>query len=73
MQRVRDCGVFILYGTLLSYPDFVRVSIAVMKHQDQKASWGKKMYIPLPLPYLCSLLKEVRTGTQTGQEPGGRS
>ena len=32
---------------------------------------GKKGFIWLTLPY--SLLKEVRTGTQTGQEPGGRA
>jgi hypothetical protein len=49
-----------------------RVTMAVMKHHDQKQV-GKKRFIWLTLPRHSSLLKEVRTGTQLGQEPGGRS
>jgi hypothetical protein len=33
----------------------------------------KEMVYWLTLAYHCSLLKEVRTGTQTGKEPGDRS
>lgn len=47
----------------------VRFSVALIKHQDQKVSWG----ICLTLPYHSPSLKEVRAGTQTGQEPEGRS
>jgi hypothetical protein len=57
------------------YTDF-RVSIAVMKHYGQKSKLGRKEFIWLTLPYGCSSLKEVRTGTtgtQAGQEPGGRN
>ena len=50
----------------------VRVTIAVMKHHDQ-GNLGKKGFIQLTLPYHCSSSKEVRTGTQTWQEPAGRS
>jgi hypothetical protein len=42
----------------------VRVSIALMKHHDQKANWGGEG--------CCSSPKEVRTGTQARQELGGR-
>jgi hypothetical protein len=31
---------------------------------------GRKAFIQLTLPYCCSSLKEVRTGTQAGQEAG---
>jgi hypothetical protein len=31
---------------------------------------GKKGFIQLTLPHCCSSLKEVRTGTQTGQKAG---
>ena len=52
----------------------MRVSIAAMKHHDQKASWGEKgsfgLYFFL---YCCSLSKEVKTGTQTGQDSAGRT
>jgi hypothetical protein len=33
---------------------------------------GRKGFIPLTLPHCYSSLKEARTETQTGQEPGGR-
>ena len=33
----------------------------------------RKGFIQLTLPNCCPSPKEVRTGTQTGQEPGGRS
>jgi hypothetical protein len=31
---------------------------------------GRKGFIQLTLPHCCSSLKEVRTGTQAGQEAG---
>jgi hypothetical protein len=51
---------------------FSRVSIAVTKHHD-KIKLGRKGFIWFVFPHCCSLLKEVRTGTQTGQGIGGRS
>lgn len=46
----------------------LRISIATTKHHDKNASWGGKVYSA----YTCySLLKEVRTGIQTGQDPEG--
>lgn len=50
----------------------IRVSIAVMRHHD-KNKLGREGLIQLTLPHHCLLLKEVRTGTQAEQEPGGRS
>jgi hypothetical protein len=41
----------------------VRVAIAEMKHHDQR-NMGRKGF--------SSSLKEIRTGTPTGQNPGGR-
>ena len=38
-----------------------------------KKQVGTKGFIWLTLPRCCSQLKEVRTGTQTGQNLGGRS
>jgi hypothetical protein len=43
------------------------------KHHDQEASGGRKEFIQLILQHCFSLTKEVRTGTRTEQEPGGRS
>ena len=51
----------------------VRVSIAMMEHHDQIAAWERKGFIWLTFLHCCSSLKEVRTRTQTGQEPGGKS
>ena len=51
----------------------VKVSIAVRKHHNQKSKLGRKGFIGLTLPPCGSSLKEVRTGTQIGQEPRGRS
>ena len=50
----------------------VRGSVTVMKQYDQ-SNVGRKEFTWLLLPHHYSLLKEVRTGTLTGQEPGGRS
>ena len=50
----------------------LRVLIAVMKHDDQKASQGEKG-LQLALLYHSSSSKEVRAGTQAGQEPESRS
>jgi hypothetical protein len=38
-----------------------------------KSNLGRKGFIWLTLSHHCLSLKEVRTGTQTGKEPGGRS
>jgi hypothetical protein len=50
----------------------VRVAMAVMKHHDQ-STLEREGLIRLLLPQHCSSLKEIRTGTQTEQEPGGRN
>jgi hypothetical protein len=51
----------------------VRVTIAVMKHREQSYLEKKKEFIWLILPHHSSSSKELRTGTQKGQEPEGRS
>lgn len=51
----------------------VKISITAEKHHDQNASWGVKGLFSLHIPYCCSVVKEVRTGTQTRENPGGRS
>jgi hypothetical protein len=48
----------------------VSVIVTVMEHHDQRIL-GRKGFIWLPHHYLA--FKEARTGTHTGQEPGGRS
>jgi hypothetical protein len=35
-----------------------------------KKQLGRKGFIQITLPHCCSSLKEVRTGTQAGQEAG---
>lgn len=50
----------------------VRITIAMLEHHDQRDLW-RKGFSWLKLPHYSSSLKEVRTGTQTGQDPGGRS
>jgi hypothetical protein len=35
-----------------------------------KKQLGKKWFIQLTIPYCCSSPKELRTGTQAGQEAG---
>ena len=47
----------------------VRVSIPVQTSWP-RSKLGRKGFIRLTLPYCCSSLKEVRTGTQAGQEAG---
>lgn len=47
-----------------------RVSIAVMKDCDQRQVGEARVYLLYPHHH-CPSLKEVRTGTQTGQEAGG--
>jgi hypothetical protein len=49
----------------------VKVTV-VLKHHHQ-SNFGREGFIWLMLPHHCSSLKEVRTGTQTGQAPEGRS
>ena len=51
----------------------VRVTIAVMKHHDQKQSWRRKGLFAFHFPDCDPSLKEARTGIQVGQEPGGRN
>lgn len=46
----------------------VRLIIAAVKHHDQE-----QLEERVSLAYRYIALKEVRTGTQLGQEPGGRS
>jgi len=53
--------------------DCLRVSIAVTKNHDQKASWGGKDLFVLGFHTPCSSSMEVRTGTQAGKKPGGRN
>ena len=50
--------------------DCLRVSVAVTKHQDHKASWGGRVYSAYTSTLLFTI-KEVRT--RTGQDPGGES
>jgi hypothetical protein len=47
----------------------VRVSITAQTSWP-RSKLGRKGFIWLTLPYCCSSPKEVRTGTQTGQEAG---
>ena len=69
-------------------PVLVMASVAVMKHHDKKKKKkerkkrkrkkgkveGEKGFIGFILSNCTpSLKEEVSTGTQTGQEPGGRS
>ena len=41
----------------------VRITIVMIKLNDQKANLGEKEFIWLTLPGCCSLLKEVGAGT----------
>jgi hypothetical protein len=50
----------------------VGLTVVVMEHHDQ-SNLGRKGPIWLTFLYHCPSLKAVRTGTQAGQEPGGRS
>ena len=50
----------------------VGIIIAVIQHFDQ-SNLGRKGFIWLVVPHLSQSLKEVRAGTQTGQESGGKS
>jgi len=54
-------------GTLGSV--LVRVPIPA-QHHDQEPSWGGKGLFSSHFPHCCSSPKEVRTGTQAGQEAG---
>jgi len=47
----------------------VRVSIPAQSIMTKK-QLGRKGFIQLTLPHCCSSPKEVRTGTQAGQETG---
>jgi hypothetical protein len=58
------------FHKVLSFLD--RVSIPAQTSWP-RSKLGKKGFIQLTLPHWCSSPKEVRTGTHTGQELGGRS
>jgi hypothetical protein len=47
----------------------VRVTVAAMKNTMTKASWEEEGLFGLSQ----SITEGIRTGTPTGQEPGGRS
>jgi len=47
----------------------VRVSIPAQT-SGPRSKLGRKGFIQLTLPHYCSSPKEVRTGTQAGQEAG---
>ena len=47
----------------------VRVSIPAQTSWP-RSKLGRRGFIQLTLPHCCSSLKEVRTGTQAGQEAG---
>jgi hypothetical protein len=51
----------------MEYGADMNVSTTLMKHHDQKQIGEERVYLAL-----ISISKKVRTGTQTGQEPGGR-
>ena len=62
----------LLFLRLVFHHRCLRVSTDETKHHDQKARWrGKGFFFSLTLQHCCSSLKEVRTGTQTGQDPSG--
>jgi hypothetical protein len=44
------------------------VTVAVIKHHDQKSKLGRKGFIEFMVPQHCSSLKEVRAGTQNRAE-----
>ena len=48
------------------------VSIAVIKHREEKRKLGRKGFGWFLFPHRSPTLEEVRTGTQTGQQPGGQ-
>ena len=43
------------------------------KHHEQEASWGGKGLFSLHFACCCSSPKDIRTGTQAGQEAGADS
>jgi hypothetical protein len=55
-----------------SHRVLVRVSIAVLKCQDQKQLGEERVYLAHTSTSLI-MLKEIKTGTQARQEPGGKS
>jgi hypothetical protein len=56
-------------------PKLCKLGVLVRVSIPAQTSWprsklGRKGFIQLTLPYCCSSPKEVRTGTQAGQEAG---
>jgi hypothetical protein len=58
--------------TLTIVPVLVRVSIPAQTSWP-RSKLRRKGFIQLTLPYCCSSPKDVRTGTQAGQEAGAES
>lgn len=52
---------------------FIKVTIALMQHYDQKAIWRENALLLLCFLITAKSSKELRTGFQTGQESGGRN
>jgi hypothetical protein len=65
-MRIRDSRVF---GVDMIKIILVRVSIPAQTSWP-RSKLGRKGFIRLTLPYRCSSPKEVRTGTEAGQEAG---
>ena len=61
--------IYIYIDILLCICVLVMVTMAVMKLYNQKQLGEERV----TLPHHCSSLKEIKTGIQTEQEPGGRS
>ena len=51
----------------------VRVTIAVMKHQDKKSNLEREGFVSFTVSYNCSSSKALRAGTHIGWEPGARN
>jgi len=58
--------------TLGTVSVLVRVSIALMKRLDRKKTGEERISLAYMVT-LQSIVEEIKTGTQTGQEPGERS
>jgi hypothetical protein len=60
------------YVLISEYISVIWVTTSAMKH-DHKSKLERKEFISLTISYHYSSSKEVRTGTQTGQKPEGKS
>lgn len=62
----------ILWNLKSTLASIVKVNVAVMEPQDQYQFVEERVYL-VYISTLQSTFEEVRTGTQSGQEPGGRN